>query len=190
MSRCLVKKKYIPPYVREEVWRLYGSSVCWCCQQESISSKNKHFGHIQAESEGGQPTVDNLRPICQNCNLRMGTQNMYDFMMEQGYPVRDIAIIQRALRKKPIIQDRLKGKCLYFVPNQRGKGGYSCTIGIRRLYQQYPFLRHVSLTKLFTVSEVNNVTFYFISQYRYCRWFRHMMEQTEMYGIFHELQSR
>ena len=37
-------------------------------------------GHIIVEANDGELIIFNLKPICQNCNSSMGTQNMDDFM--------------------------------------------------------------------------------------------------------------
>jgi 5-methylcytosine-specific restriction endonuclease McrA len=39
-----------------------------------------HCGHIVAEANGGETNLSNLKPICKNCNLSMGTINMNKFM--------------------------------------------------------------------------------------------------------------
>ena len=42
-------------------------------------------GHIIPESCGGFATIDNLRPICSQCNSSMGNTNMRKFII-QHYP--------------------------------------------------------------------------------------------------------
>jgi hypothetical protein len=32
-----------------------------------------HCGHVIPKSKGGKKTLENLRPICANCNSRMGS---------------------------------------------------------------------------------------------------------------------
>ena len=39
-----------------------------------------HAGHIISESNGGKTDVNNLRPICKNCNLSMGKKNWTDYI--------------------------------------------------------------------------------------------------------------
>lgn len=39
-----------------------------------------HCGHVISEKNNGEITVDNLRPICQNCNSSMGTTDMDEFI--------------------------------------------------------------------------------------------------------------
>ena len=50
----------------------------------TISMRHHHTGHILSEKYGGGTTVDNLRPICANGNLSMGTSNMADFVSKFG----------------------------------------------------------------------------------------------------------
>lgn len=81
------KKKTIPKTVRDRVWRQFFLTLdghCCCCKCP-ISIENFHCGHVVAEKEGGANTIDNLRPICQNCNLSMGTKNMDLFIEQHGF---------------------------------------------------------------------------------------------------------
>jgi hypothetical protein len=79
------KKKYIPKPVKRNVWNKWvgkalGTSLCLCCKLTEIDKMSFHCGHIIAEKNGGEISVDNLRPICQSCNSSMGTQNMDEFI--------------------------------------------------------------------------------------------------------------
>lgn len=72
-------KKRIPKALREAVWRRYCGKnfevkclVGWCPNRMSVF--NFHVGHDVPESRGGRTTIDNLRPICDRCNLSMGSQ--------------------------------------------------------------------------------------------------------------------
>lgn len=38
------------------------------------SSQNLQYGHIIPYSQGGRPTIDNIKLECQLCNLRKGTK--------------------------------------------------------------------------------------------------------------------
>ena len=59
---------------------------CYCCDIEEVHiTKSWHCGHVKAEHNGGNLTVENLRPICGSCNSSMGTQNLYDYMAKY-YP--------------------------------------------------------------------------------------------------------
>ena len=88
-KKCIVKnkvyrKKQIPKTLKKLVWDTWigpnvGCTKCLCCKHEDIRQIEFHCGHIIAESMGGKTTVDNLRPICAQCNLSMGSINMNDF---------------------------------------------------------------------------------------------------------------
>jgi len=77
-------KEKIPKCVRNSVWRLYFKNkitgLCQCCKIEKISYASFHSGHIKSERKGGQTELSNLRPVCQMCNLSMGTMDMDEFI--------------------------------------------------------------------------------------------------------------
>jgi hypothetical protein len=77
------KRKNIPTKVRQMTWRKYvGNSMdgkCWCCDG-AITFESWHAGHIIPASKGGPDTVDNLRPLCQSCNLSMSNRPMCEFI--------------------------------------------------------------------------------------------------------------
>ena len=69
----------LPKRIREVVWNTYNgetySSKChvpWC--SNVINVFNYHVGHDVPESKGGTYDIDNLKPICSNCNLSMGNK--------------------------------------------------------------------------------------------------------------------
>jgi hypothetical protein len=83
------KKESIPAALKTLVWNKYiGETVaeakCMCCRVTTISMRHHHTGHVLSEKYGGGVTVDNLRPICANCNLSMGTCNMNEFIIKFG----------------------------------------------------------------------------------------------------------
>ena len=66
----------IPKAVREQVWltkigEQYKSkcSIVWC--SNIISVFDFHCGHNIPHSKGGTIDINNLFPICKNCNLGM-----------------------------------------------------------------------------------------------------------------------
>lgn len=80
------KKQKIPSTVKRLVWHNHigeevGKAKCLCCKTTDITQLSFHCGHVIPEAHGGEVCVDNLRPICQNCNSSMGTMNMNEFMM-------------------------------------------------------------------------------------------------------------
>ncbi len=83
-------KEKIPSTVRNSVWNIYiglekKKGTCFCCNTEDISIANFQCGHINSEKNGGQVTINNLRPICSQCNSSMGTKNMEIFMEKYGF---------------------------------------------------------------------------------------------------------
>ena len=79
------KKQPISSTLKRKVWDTHigqtiGQHKCFCCNLTYITQLSFHCGHVIPESKGGDTKLSNLRPICQNCNSSMGTQNMYDFM--------------------------------------------------------------------------------------------------------------
>jgi 5-methylcytosine-specific restriction endonuclease McrA len=77
------KKKVISKKLREEVWlKHFGktfSSKCpiqWCTREISVFSFE--VGHNIPESKGGRTTIDNLIPICGDCNRSMGDRYTID----------------------------------------------------------------------------------------------------------------
>lgn len=79
------KKQSISSTLKRKVWDTYigqtiGQHKCLCCNLTDITQLSFHCGHIVPESKGGETTLSNLLPICQNCNSSMGTKNMIDFM--------------------------------------------------------------------------------------------------------------
>ena len=78
------KKKTIPKSLKKLVWDTWigpseGQALCKCCENQEIRQIDFHCGHILAERLGGTNTVENLWPICSQCNLSMGTMNLYEF---------------------------------------------------------------------------------------------------------------
>ena len=77
------KKKVISKKLREVVWLKYFgktfSSKCpiqWCTREISVFSFE--VGHNIPESKGGRTTIDNLIPICGDCNRSMGDRYTID----------------------------------------------------------------------------------------------------------------
>jgi hypothetical protein len=72
-------KESIPKRVRELVWTTHNGEVfthkcfvSWC--DNNINVFNFQVGHDIPESKGGTLDIDNLKPICGNCNLSMGNK--------------------------------------------------------------------------------------------------------------------
>jgi 5-methylcytosine-specific restriction endonuclease McrA len=72
-------KKTIPKSLRNSVWETYigrkfegKCHVDWCTNV--ITPFTFEVGHNIPESKGGETTLDNLRPICTQCNKSMGNK--------------------------------------------------------------------------------------------------------------------
>lgn len=73
--------------LKHEVWVHWFKelTVASCPCGNSISDEDNHCGHIVARSKGGKTDIENLRPICASCNLRMRTRNMNVYFSDMGY---------------------------------------------------------------------------------------------------------
>ena len=72
------KRKRIPTSMRKKVWTKHFELIkgeCFCCKKELYMDEFE-CGHIIPVKDGGQNTIDNLEPICRQCNQDMGTINL------------------------------------------------------------------------------------------------------------------
>ena len=88
-KQSIKKKEAIPSTVKRLVWNTHigesiGKSKCKCCKVTEITQLSFHCGHIISELHGGEAVVNNLKPICQNCNSSMGSCNMVEFIKKHG----------------------------------------------------------------------------------------------------------
>jgi hypothetical protein len=79
------KKQTIPLPIRVKVWNAYigescGKSKCMCCGDVDMTPFRFECGHVKSEYNGGDISVQNLRPICSGCNRSMGKKNMIEYM--------------------------------------------------------------------------------------------------------------
>lgn len=87
--------KNIPSILRHEAWKKYISDIlingkCFCCQSNEINISNFECGHVISRKNGGPVTLENLRPICSQCNKSMGTNDMDEFISSCGLWNKDI----------------------------------------------------------------------------------------------------
>ena len=80
----------IPKAIRQQVWLQYNGQkfksecyVRWC--KNELSVFNYHVGHNIPRSKGGTLDLNNLKPICSNCNLSMGDRYTIDEWVQLGY---------------------------------------------------------------------------------------------------------
>jgi len=80
------RKTAIPKALKKAVWDAHfspsiGAAKCPCCKQSKIRQIEFHCGHKIAEAKGGKTTLDNLIPLCAQCNLSMGTRSFEEFSL-------------------------------------------------------------------------------------------------------------
>jgi hypothetical protein len=77
------QKKMISPKLRLQVWKKeFGTDFEGYCpfyRCQNIIHNGFHCGHIISEFNGGETTLDNLKPICSECNSKMATNNWVDY---------------------------------------------------------------------------------------------------------------
>lgn len=81
------KKTKIPQAKRMLCWNTYigesvGKAKCVCCKMIDITQFSFTCGHVVAEFNGGDISIENLRPICIKCNNDMGTMDMRKYAMK------------------------------------------------------------------------------------------------------------
>jgi len=74
------KKQKISPKLRIQVWRKEFNNTdngkCPLCDKNIyIDNYGFHCSHIISEVNGGKTDINNLRPLCEACNLKMGKNN-------------------------------------------------------------------------------------------------------------------
>lgn len=87
-------KASIPKTLKDYCWNHWigedkAKAKCMCCERAEIKMNNFHCGHLISESNGGNLSYENLRPICASCNLSMGSENMGDFKERCSFGSRD-----------------------------------------------------------------------------------------------------
>jgi hypothetical protein len=90
------KKQFINQRLRHAVWKAYMgevySALCYCCGQTKIDVTCFQAGHVIAEANGGETTMQNLRPICGLCNQSGSIAHMKDFAIKNGFNTAGIVI--------------------------------------------------------------------------------------------------
>jgi hypothetical protein len=77
------KKEGFPEWFKNSVWRKVNGPLekvaCPVCSLNLISIESFSAGHIIPESKGGMMCIENVIPICTDCNSQMGTRHLYWF---------------------------------------------------------------------------------------------------------------
>ena len=83
-SRAKVhKKEGFPEWFKSAIWRKANGQLdkvaCPVCSLNLISVDSFSAGHILPESKGGMMCIENIIPICPECNSQMATRHLYWF---------------------------------------------------------------------------------------------------------------
>jgi 5-methylcytosine-specific restriction endonuclease McrA/uncharacterized C2H2 Zn-finger protein len=78
------KNTRIPNSRRIAAWNAHigitvGQAKCMCCEHNLITQHKFTCGHIISRADGGTIEIENLRPVCDDCNNDMGNENMRTF---------------------------------------------------------------------------------------------------------------
>jgi len=87
IHRMRIVKEKISSSIRKKVWNSFSPvnnyMKCPISACGFILDNNKKngwdCGHIISEKNGGATTIENLRPICKNCNQKMASKNWHDY---------------------------------------------------------------------------------------------------------------
>ena len=82
--------------MRLAVWETYigqrTKGKCFCCWKTEITQlsnyKTFHAGHIISDHNGGETSVENMLPICRDCNMNMGSTNWDEYVLQNNLPLR------------------------------------------------------------------------------------------------------
>jgi hypothetical protein len=106
--------------IKEQAWYARfgpdtGRTKCPVCLKNEITQLQFHCGHIVAEACGGDTCVDNLVPICSNCNTKCGKTNLHEYT--KCVFGRDLVLpndTYEPVKKEIIISDAVKN----FISNE------------------------------------------------------------------------
>jgi hypothetical protein len=162
-------RRVIPKAVRTAVFLKYcpdfNNAFCYVGCGEKITPFNFECGHVISDYDGGETTLENLRPICGQCNGSIGTRNLEKFITEYGFkkipsppPTQsqhETAIVSSEVKPSDTVYDTVRSsksdgsdkQVVSYMPAslhiscsyRRQNGAYSCPIC------QYDFGCHSSL---------------------------------------------
>lgn len=97
-ENCGKKKKRasISGELRYQVWEKYIGKYlktkCFCCRINEITPFTYHntfqAGHIISDRDGGKTSIENLIPICRDCNMLMGSEHLDVYAERNNFPLR------------------------------------------------------------------------------------------------------
>jgi len=78
-----IKKEVFTDWFKNSIWRKTNGTlekcICPVCSLNLISNESFSAGHILPESKGGMMCIENIMPICPECNSQMGSRHLYWF---------------------------------------------------------------------------------------------------------------
>jgi hypothetical protein len=78
-----IKKEVFTDWFKNSIWRKANGTlekcICPVCSMNLISNESFSAGHILPESKGGMMCIENIMPICPECNSQMGSRHLYWF---------------------------------------------------------------------------------------------------------------
>ena len=95
-------KKTISKSIKRRVWNEYTDlqeDLCPLSCPNHISKNSFQAGHIIPEARGGLVTIENLIPICKECNTEMATKTLEEYCLENSLVYNDI--MKQCKRNKP-----------------------------------------------------------------------------------------
>lgn len=108
------KQKTVEPHVRQRipqelrnlVWDKYhhgqDRGVCYCCGVDiDRYHAGWHCSHVKSDAKGGLENVENMRTCCPHCNLSMGDQNLYAYMLDKGMQGPGVKNIKSYFKQNP-----------------------------------------------------------------------------------------
>jgi hypothetical protein len=79
----LIKKEVFTEWFKKSIWRKTNAGLdkvaCPVCSLELITKDSFSAGHILAAAKGGMMCIENIMPICSDCNVQMGSRHLYWF---------------------------------------------------------------------------------------------------------------
>lgn len=130
-----IPKQRISKALKTAVWDKWhtlkiGEVDCPIKCGRKIQQGSFEAGHIIAEATGGPTDVTNLRPICNDCNKSMGTQNMNDFMKKTVVPKTISKTVEKVKQTSPAVIE-IQKKCRYVF--KKGKNeGEKCSLQVSK----------------------------------------------------------
>jgi 5-methylcytosine-specific restriction endonuclease McrA len=73
---------------RAKIWFSYNFGFkdgrCYTCGRKQHLYDPWEVSHVVSHADGGEETLENLRPCCKDCNMKMGEQNLYEFIVQNN----------------------------------------------------------------------------------------------------------